>query len=75
MERQEAEGHFGTGIYDLCPAPEAGTLLNIVRIQDWEASCCTQKHVESTGSIGAMKIDGAAFDGAAKELELKFHLL
>jgi len=75
MDRQEAEGHFGTGIYDLSPAPQAGTLLKIVRIPDWEASCCPQAHVESTGSIGAIRIDGAAFDAQEKELELRFHLL
>jgi Ser-tRNA(Ala) deacylase AlaX len=75
MDRQEAEGHFGTGICDLCPAPEAGALLHIVRIQDWEVSCCSMNHVGSTGSIGAMKIDGVGFDGAGKELELKFHLV
>ena len=75
MDRQEAEGHFGTGIYDLCPAPGAGALLNIVRIQDWEASCCTQKHVDTTGSIGALRIDGAVYDDGAKEVGLRFHLL
>src|SRR6267378_893658 len=32
MERREAEGHFGTGIYDLCPAPEGEELLKMVRI-------------------------------------------
>jgi len=75
MERQEAEGHFGTGIYDLCPAPEGEALLNIVRIPDWDASCCNQKHVESTGSIGAMRIDGTTFDEGGRELELRFHLI
>ena len=68
MDRQEAEGHFGTGIYDLGPAPEAGGLLHIVRIEDWDVSCCSMSHVGSTGSIGAMKIDGARFDEAGKEL-------
>jgi len=75
MERQEAEGHFGTGIFDLCPAPGAGELLNVVRIQDWDAGCCTQKHVDTTGSIGALKIDRAGYDDRAKEVELRFHLL
>jgi alanyl-tRNA synthetase len=75
MDRQEAEGHFGTGIYDLCPAPAGEELLSIVRIPDWEASCCTEKHVETAGAIGAIRIDGAAFDGSAKEVELRFHLV
>ena len=75
MDRQEAQGHFGTGIYDLSLAPDAGVLLNMVRIPDWEASCCSQAHVESTGSIGAIRIDGSSFDDATKELELRFHLL
>ena len=75
MDRQEAEGHFGTGIFDLCPAPGEGALLNIVRIQDWEASCCAQTHVDTTGSIGALRIDRAGYDDRAKEVELRFHLL
>ncbi|MGH9919060.1 MAG: alanyl-tRNA editing protein [Nitrososphaerales archaeon] len=75
MDRQEAEGHFGTGIYDLSPAPGLGELLRIVRIQDWEASCCPQAHVESTGSIGAIRIEGATFDEAAKEVVIRFRLL
>jgi alanyl-tRNA synthetase len=75
MERLEAEGHFGTGIYDLAPAPKAGDLLRIVRIPDWDAAYCLQAHVESTGSIGAIRVDGFRFDEERKELELRFHLL
>ena len=75
MDRQEAEGHFGTGIYDLSPAPEAGVLLSVVRIPDWDASHCPQAHVDSTGSIGAIRMDGATFDDAGRELVLRFHLL
>jgi alanyl-tRNA synthetase len=75
MDKQEAEGHFGTGIYDFAPAPEAGTLLSIVRIEDWETSHCPQAHVSSTGSIGAIRIDGAAFDDGKKEVVIRFHLL
>jgi alanyl-tRNA synthetase len=75
MERQEAEGHFGSGIYDLAPAPETETLLRMVRIPDWDAGYCLQAHVESTGSIGAIRVDGARFDEARKEVELRFHLL
>jgi Ser-tRNA(Ala) deacylase AlaX len=75
MERQEAEGHFGAGIYDLTPAPKAEALLMMVRIPDWEAGYCLQAHVDSTGSIGAIRVDGAAFDEAGKEVELRFHLL
>jgi alanyl-tRNA synthetase len=74
MERQEAEGHFGTGIYDLAPPPEAGALLSIVRRPDWDASHCPKAHVDTTGSIGAIRIDGATFDEAGKELVLRFHL-
>ena len=75
MERQEAEGHFGTGIYDLAPAPESGKLLKIVKIADWDASFCPRAHVETTGSIGAIKMDGATFDDGAKDLVFRFHLL
>ncbi len=75
MDRQEAEGHFGTGIYDLCPAPKGEALLHIVRIDDWEVSCCSKGHVGSTGSIGEMNIDGATFDNARKEVEFRFRLL
>ena len=75
MERQEAEGHFGAGIFDLFPAPEDGALLNIVRIEDWDVSCCPQEHVGSTGSIGAIRVDGADYDDALKVVTLRFHLL
>ena len=75
MDRKEAEGHFGTGIYDISPAPLPGTLLKMVKIAEWDVSFCPQAHVESTGSIGAVKIDSAAFDERGKELELRFHLL
>ncbi len=74
MEKQEAEGHFGTSIYDLAPAPEASALLSMVRISDWDSSHCPKAHVDSTGSIGAIKMDGAAFDEVGKELVLRFHL-
>jgi alanyl-tRNA synthetase len=75
MDRQEAEGHFGTGIYDFAPAPQVETLLKIVRIPEWDASYCPQAHVDSTGSIGAIRIDRASFEEAGRELELRFHLL
>jgi alanyl-tRNA synthetase len=75
MDRQEAEGHFGTGIYDLCPAPDGGELLKMVRIPEWDASCCSKAHVESTGSIGALKIDSSRFDEPGREFELRFHLV
>ena len=75
MDRQEAESHFGTSIYDIFPAPPDEALLKMVRIPDWEVSCCDQTHVESTGSIGAIRIDRAQFADATKEIELRFHLL
>jgi alanyl-tRNA synthetase len=75
MERQEAEGHFGTGIYDIKPAPQSGEHLSMVKIAEWDASYCPQGHAESTGSIGAIRVDGATFDGTTKEVVLRFHLL
>jgi Ser-tRNA(Ala) deacylase AlaX len=73
MDREEAQAHFGEGIYDLY-GPADSTRLKMVRIPDWEASACTRPHVESTGSIGAIKVDSAAFDQRMKEVELRFHL-
>ena len=75
MERREAEGHFGTGIYDLCQASEGEELLKMVRIPDWDASCCSRAHVDGTGSIGALKIELLTFDDARRELELTFRLV
>jgi Ser-tRNA(Ala) deacylase AlaX len=75
MERREAEGHFGTGIYDLCPAPDGEEPLMMVRIPDWDASCCSRAHVDGTGSIGALKIDLLTFDEARRELEVTFRLV
>ena len=74
MERQEAEGRFGRSIYDPSPTPEAGVLLGIVRIPDWEASRCSQTHLEHRPDR-AMRVDDAAFDDVEKELELRFHPL
>jgi len=75
MDRDEAEGHFGIGIYDLCPAPEGEEPLKMVRIPEWDASCCARVHVDSTGPIGTLRIDGSTFDQAGKEFELRFHVL
>jgi alanyl-tRNA synthetase len=75
MERQEAEGHFGEGLFDLSPAPEDGALLKIVKIEDWDVSCCSRKHVESAGSIGAIRIEGADWDDGLKVVTLRFRLV
>jgi alanyl-tRNA synthetase len=75
MERQEAEGHFGTDIYDLDPVSDARALLKIVRISEWDVTNCSRAHVGSTGAIGPIRVDGAAFDAPGKEVELRFHLL
>jgi alanyl-tRNA synthetase len=74
MERGEAEAHFGLGIYDLAPTSSASGLLRIARIPEWEASCCSSRHVESTGSIGRLSVDGTQYDGSTKETELRFHI-
>lgn len=75
MEREEAEGHFGTGIYDLVQEEKGQELLKIARIADWEESACPREHVESTGSLGAIKVDGEEFHEATGEVELRYHLL
>lgn len=75
MERREAEMHFGMGIYDSGPPPAEGAILKLVKIEGWDVSCCPRAHVESTASIGAVRIDSAAFDEGAKETVFRFHLL
>ena len=75
MDRQEAESHFGTSIYDVSAVPPNASLLRIVRIPDWDVSCCSMAHVESTGSIGAIRIDQAQFAETSEEIELRFRLL
>ena len=75
MDRGEAEGHFGKGIFDLAPSSSPTGVLRVARIPDWEASCCSSRHVESTGSIGVIKVDGAKYDPAKKEAELTFHIV
>jgi Ser-tRNA(Ala) deacylase AlaX len=47
----------------------------MVRAPDWEASCCTRRHVHSTGEIGAIRLGKIRFDDSKKELEVEFHLL
>ena len=73
MERPEAEGHFGAAIYDLFPVPDAQR-LTIVRIPEWEVNCCRAKHVDTTGELIGIKIDGVRFRGAKGLLEIGFSL-
>ena len=73
MERQEAEGHFGAAISGASPDPNV-TLLTILRIPDWEVDCCAERHVDTTGELGGLRIDRAAFIAADRLLEIEFHL-
>lgn len=75
MERSEAEGHFGRRVYDLSAPKEDESLVRVVRIPDWEASVCPRRHVESTGAIGAIKVETVSFLAARNELEISFRLL
>jgi alanyl-tRNA synthetase len=73
MERPEAEGHFGTAIYDAFPVPEVKRLA-IVRIPDWEVNCCSARHVDTTGELIGIKVDGVRFRKSKGLLEIEFHL-
>ncbi|MDG6966506.1 MAG: hypothetical protein JRN23_04395 [Nitrososphaerota archaeon] len=75
MERQEAEMHFGTGIYDLAAPPEPGAHIRLVKIEGWDVSCCPCSHVETTGSVGAVRVDSVAFEERTREALFRFHLL
>jgi Ser-tRNA(Ala) deacylase AlaX len=74
MERQEAEMHFGSQIYDLFPVPSGVTKLRIVRIPEWNINCCAEHHVESTSLVGPLKLGRARYRNSRKELELEFEL-
>jgi alanyl-tRNA synthetase len=74
MERQEAEGHFGDAIYDLFPVPGEVTLLNIVRIPDWNINCCNERHVDNTAEIGRVRLGKSRFRNSKRELEIEFDL-
>lgn len=75
MERREAERHFGRSIYDGLHTPEGAAVLKMVRIPEWEVSCCAQEHVESTGEVrGRIVIDGSRFTEGEGLLEIEFHL-
>ncbi len=75
MEKAEAEGHFGTAIYDLFPLPSGVTRLRIVRIPDWNINCCVERHVENTLQIGRVKLGKPRFRNSRKELEIEFDLM
>jgi alanyl-tRNA synthetase len=75
MEKHEAEGHFGQGIYDLFPVPSNVTLLKIVRIPEWNVNCCNENHVDNTSQIGRLKLGTPRFRNSRKELELEFDLV
>jgi alanyl-tRNA synthetase len=74
MEKEEAEGHFGDAIYDLFPVPSGVTLLNIVRIPDWNINCCSEKHVENTLQLVKVSLKKPRFRNSKKELEIGFDL-
>ena len=74
MEREEAEMHFGKGIYDLFPVPEGVKHLRLVRIPDWEINCCAERHVQSTAEVGHLEITGARFRPSKKLLEIEFRV-
>ncbi len=74
MEREEAEGHFGKGIYDYFPIPEGVSRLKLVRVPVWEVNCCVEKHVQSTGEIGAIRIEGVRYRSSKRLLEIEFRL-
>ncbi len=75
MERAEAEGHFGTSIYDLFPVPNGVTRLKIVRIPDWNINCCNERHVENTLQVGKVRLGKPRFRNSKKELEIEFDLV
>jgi alanyl-tRNA synthetase len=75
MERAEAEGHFGNGIYDLFPVPHGASRLHIVRIPDWNINCCRERHVENTLQIGKIKFGKARYRNSKRELEIEFDLI
>lgn len=72
MDKSEAELHFGDQIYDQFPVPASVTRLKIVRIPDWNINCCIERHVESTGQIGRIRLGKPRFRNSRKELELEF---
>ena len=56
MDRAEAEGHFGSQIYDLFPVPKSVTRLKIVRIPDWNVNCCAERHLDNTAQVGRIEL-------------------
>lgn len=75
MDRSEAENHFGQKIYDAFPVPAGVERLRIVLIQDWNANCCIERHVETTGQIGQIAIGKPRFRNAKRELEIEFDIV
>lgn len=75
MDREEAEGHFGTSIYDLFPVPREVTRLRIVRIPDWNINCCLERHLDSTSQVGRIRLEAPRFRNSKKELEVGFDLV
>ena len=72
MEKAEAEGHFGSEIYDLFPVPAEVTRLKIVRIPDWNINCCNERHVENTLQVGKIRLGKVRFRNSRRELEIEF---
>jgi len=67
MPRTEAENHFS-----LERLPEdAGEILRIIRIGDYDACPCIGPHVRSTGEIGRFRVVSASFEGGVLRIRYK----
>jgi misacylated tRNA(Ala) deacylase len=67
ITRNEAERDYNL---DRLPK-EAGDLIRIIRIGDYDACPCSGPHVKSTGEIGAFRVVSASFEKGVLRIRYK----
>ncbi|MCD6480576.1 alanyl-tRNA editing protein [Candidatus Bathyarchaeota archaeon] len=75
MTREEAEERWGDAIYDLFPLPPGVKRLKILHIEGWNVNACRERHTETTGEIGRIKIRKFRYRPSRELLEISFDIL
>lgn len=75
MTREEAEERWGDAIYDLFPLPPGVERIRILHIESWNVNACRERHMETTGEIGRIKIRKFRYRPSRELLEISFDVL
>lgn len=68
VSREEAELKYNTSKLP----PEAGNMVRIISVGDYDYCLCIGEHVSNTSEIGAIKIISSDFDGGTGVLRIRY---